>query len=338
MSASDDAAEFEVDGAAASMGLSIQAGRFGKALIAAAERRPEIVALSADLKKYTDLAAFAEHLPDRYFEIGMAEQNLVMVAAGLANAGLVPVATSFAAFMTRRAHDFTVMQVALPKLNIKLVGAVPGLLCSFGPSHASHDDISIMRATPNMVVIDPTCAAETGEAIAAALDHDGPVYMRQPFDRGQDDEIVGRSPFRIGKAVCLREGGDVGIIATGAMVHRAIEAAELLAGQGIQATLLSMPTIKPFDADAVAALAERTGAIVTVENHSVVGGLFSATAEVLAERGIGAVVKAVGIRDTFPPFGEFDYLVRILGMDTSDIAEAALAALRQATTKNKRRD
>lgn len=329
MSAPDETPEL-VDGAAASMGLQVQAGRFGKALIYAAERRAEIVALSADLKKYTDLSAFAEHFPDRYFEIGMAEQNLVMVAAGLANAGLVPVATSFAAFMTRRAHDFTVMQVALPRLNVKLVGAVPGLLCSFGPSHASHDDIAIMRATPNMVVIDPTCAAETGEAIAAALDHDGPVYMRQPFDRGEDDAIAGRAPFRIGKAVRLREGGDVGIIATGAMVHRAIAAAQLLAAEGIHATLLSMPTIKPFDAEAVAELAERTGAIVTVENHSVTGGLFSATAEALAERGIPAVVKPIGIRDTFPPFGEFDYLVRILGMDTKDIAEAARAALRQA--------
>lgn len=327
----------EPDGAAASMGLSIQAGRFGQALIDAAERRSEIVALSADLKKYTDLAAFAARFPDRYVEIGMAEQNLVMVAAGLANAGLVPVATSFAAFITRRAQDFTVMQVALGRKNIKLIGAVPGLLCSFGPSHSSYDDLAIMRATPNMVVIDPTCADEVGEAIASALDHDGPVYMRQPFDRGQDDAIAGRPAFRIGKGVRLRDGNDVGIVATGAMLHRALTAADILAGRGVEATILSMPTIKPFDGDAVAEIAERTGALVTVENHSNIGGLFSATAEALAERGIAAVVKPIGIRDVFPPFGEFDFLVRILGMDTEDIAAAAEAALRKSTSSRGRR-
>lgn len=324
-----------IGGAAANMGMRSRAGSFGKALLAAAATRPEIVGLSADLKKYTDMTAFAEVYPDRYVEVGMAEQNLVMVAAGLAHVGLVPVATTFAAFLTRRAHDFTIMQVALPKANVKLIGSVPGILSSFGPSHTSIDDLAIMRAAPNLVVIDPSSSIEAGEALAAALDHDGPVYLRQPFDRGDADEVPGRPPFRLGQIAMLRDGHDVAIVALGAMVKHALCAADLLAERGISAAVTATPTLKPFDAEAVAALAERVRVVVTVENHSVVGGLFSTVAEALVRHGVCRRVEPVGVRDVFSPFGSFDYLVQVLGMDAPAIADAAVRTLEKSSSKRR---
>lgn len=324
MSSADSSAP-EATGAAAEMGFGIRAGNMARAIIAAAEKRSEIVGLSADLKKYTDLGAFALRFPDRYVEIGMAEQNLVMVAAGLAQGGLVPVATTFASFLTRRAHDFTVMQVALPKANIKLVGAVPGITSTFGASHCSLDDLATMRATPGMTVIEPRDAVELGAAMTAALEFDGPVYLRAPFDRG---ETGTPAAFRIGPAQLLRDGADIGIVAAGIMVDAALDAAEMLAKRGISATVLATPTIKPFDEDAVAELAARTGALVTAENHAVAGGLFSAVAETLVRRGVHAIVRPVGVQDTHPPFGQVEYILRVLGMTPADIATAAEQVLK----------
>jgi transketolase len=315
----------KVSGTAAQMGMRADAGPFCRALITAAQQRPEIVALSADLSKYTDLNAFAETFPERFLNVGMAEQNLVLVAAGMAQAGLVPVATTFAAFMTRRATDFTVMQVALPKANVKLIGAVPGVSSSFGPSHTSIDDLAAMRAIPHMTVIDPCDNIELAEALTAALDHDGPVYLRQQFAAHGAPVTAPepRQPFRIGSSQLMRKGSDIGIIASGFLVGEALKAAELLQQAGIDAAVLNVPTLKPFDGDGVLELAATTRTLVTAENHSVIGGLFSAVAETLARAGCPARVHPIGVPDRFPDFGSRDYLAAQLGMNAAAIAAAA---------------
>lgn len=311
--------------AAAQMGLRDMAGPFGRVLIDAAVERPEIVGVTADLSKYTDLFSFAEIYPDRFLNVGMAEQNLVNVACGMAQAGLLPVATTFGAFLTRRGTDFIAMQAALPKANVKLIGAVPGITASFGPSHTSIDDIAAMRLVPNMVVIDPADGVELGQALAAALEYEGPVYIRQPFathvEGAGDDQ---RESFQIGKNVLLRKGGDVGIIAMGFMVAEALAAAEELSKQGVEASVLKVSTIKPFDSDSLLELAENTRALVTAENHSVVGGLNSVVCESLAREGRQVRVAAIGVpQDCFPQFGNREYVQEQLGMMPADIARAA---------------
>ncbi|CAJ1493097.1 transketolase C-terminal domain-containing protein [[Mycobacterium] kokjensenii] len=315
-----------VGGAAAAMGLRAKAGPWGQALVAAADQRDDIVAVSADLKKYTDLTAFAKTYPERYIEVGMAEQNLVMTAAGLARAGLTVVATTFAAFLSRRAADFAVMQIALPRADVKLIGATPGISATFGPSHTAIDDLAVWRAVPNMIVIDPADPDEAAQALTAVLDYDGPVYLRQPFNRASARRTQEMPPFELGRAALLRDGTDVGIIAGGDRVGEALAAAETLAESGVAAAVLRVSTLKPFDGDAVAELASRTGRLITAENHSVIGGLFSATAEALALRGVAVPVTPIGVPDVFPPFGSPDYTADLLGMGARHIVQAALGA------------
>lgn len=310
-------------GAAAQMGLRSSAGPFADALIVAAQARPEIVGVTADLAKYTDMQAFEEAFPDRFVSVGMAEQNLICVAAGMAQGGLVPVATTFGAFLTRRAQDFTIMQVALPRANVKLIGGVPGVTAGFGPSHTAIDDLAIMRAAPNMLVIDPCDTHELGQALTAALDHDGPVYLRQPYATHGGPPASGRDAFVLGDAELLRSGGDVGIVASGMMVAAALEAAEALASEGISASVLKISTLKPFDGEAVAALAARTKMLVTAENHSVIGGLFSAVCEALVRHRVFATVEPIGVADVFPPFGGLGYVAEQLNMTAGSVAGAA---------------
>ncbi|VXD04475.1 Putative uncharacterized transketolase family protein y4mN [Pseudomonas sp. 9AZ] len=318
-----------ITGAAAQMGMRAEPGTFGRVLLQAAQQRPEVVALTADLAKYTDLQAFAETYPTRFLNVGMAEQNLVMVAAGMARSGLVPVATTFAAFMTRRAQDFTIMQVALPRANVKLIGAVPGVMPTFGPSHTSIDDLAMMRAVPNMVVIDPCDMRDLKEATAAALAYDGPVYLRQPFFNAQSAAVTSeREAFQIGKNTLLCAGGDVGIIASSFMVGEALQAAQQLAQQGIQASVLKVSSLKPFDTRSVLELAARVPRLITAENHSVIGGLFSTVAETLAREGLAVRVEAVGVQDVFPMFGSREYVAGQLNMTSGEIVKRALSLCR----------
>ena len=318
-----------ITGAAAQMGMRASAGPFGKALIDAATQRSEIVAVTADLGKYTDLYAFSQIFPERYLNVGMAEQNLVMVAGGLAQSGLVPVASTFAAFLTRRAADFTVMQVALPRANVKLIGGVPGIMSSFGPSHTSVDDIASMRAIPNMTIIDPCDGVELGAALTAALDYDGPVYLRQPFATHVSAEGANKNEpaFEIGRNVLLRKGKDVGLVASSYMVDETLKAADLLAQLGIDAAVLKVSTIKPFDSDSLLELAANTRALVTAENHSLTGGLFSTVAETLAREGCLVRVGAIGVGDSFPPFGSKEYVAKVMGMTVDDIVAKAQTVL-----------
>jgi transketolase len=306
-----------------------KSGPFGHAILEIGQARPDVVTLSADVAGVTGLAPFAQAFPDRFVNVGMAEENLISVAVGLEKAGFVPVATTFAVFATRRALDFIAIQCALNYANVKIVAALPGIYSTFGPTHQGIDDLAHMRALPNMVVLDPCDNAEMQEAIVAAVEYEGPVYLRELL--GKETEDVDRGPhrFTIGPAQLLREGADVGIVTSGIMVRRSMDAAARLAERGIEAAVLKVSTIKPFDGEAVLELSRETGALVTAENHSIVGGLFSATSEALAHAGLGVPVRPVGVMDEFCSFGSNPYVARTHGL-TADAVEAAVADVMDA--------
>jgi transketolase len=305
------------------------AGPLSQALLELAPGHPDLLAVSADVVKYTDLAAFAARYPDRVLNVGMAEQNLVAVAAGLAKAGFVPFATTFGVFATRRALDFIEIQAALNGANVKICGGLPGVMSTFGPTHQAIDDLAHMRAVPGLTVIDPCDAAEMRAAAVAAYRHDGPVYLRLLLDKAAPLPEP-RAPFRIGEAVRLAEGTDVAIVASSFLVGLALAAAQRLAGEGISAAVLKVSTLRPFDAPAVAALASGVSAVVTAENHTVVGGLASSVAEVLAREGLGRPLRAVGVQDQWGPLGSFEYVTAHHGLTEDAITAAAHDALRAA--------
>ena len=243
---------------------------FGRAMKALGEKRSEIVGLTADLGKYTDILPFRDAFPDRFFNVGMAEQNLVAVAAGLARTGLIPYATTYGVFATRRAFDFVAIACAHSNLNVKIIAGLPGLTTGYGGTHQAIEDLALMRKIPGLIVIDPCDATEIEAATIAIADHPGPVYMR--LLRGAVPVVLDRGyHFEIGKAHRLRGGKDVGIISTGLMTERAIDAADALTKRGVSVAVLHVPTIKPFDGEAVAEFAAGVDHLVTAENHVVVG-------------------------------------------------------------------
>jgi transketolase len=299
---------------------------FGHALIEAAKSHPEIVGLTADLGKYTDILPYRDAHPDRFFNIGMAEQNLVAVAAGLARTGKIPFATTYGVFATRRAFDFIAIAVAHSRINVKIVAGLPGLTTGYGGTHQAIEDLALMRMIPGLVVIDPCDAIDIHQATAAIADYDGPVYMR--LLRGKVPVVLDPKAytFRIGKAAEIRSGGDVGIISTGLMTERAIDAAEALAKRGISAGVLHVPTIKPFDAEAVAAFAAKVDRIVTAENHVTSGGLATLVAEALYERGVVRPLTRVGIPDRYIECGTVPHLQAKYGLSTERVVEAIAGA------------
>ncbi|MBL8659006.1 MAG: transketolase family protein [Rhodospirillales bacterium] len=273
---------------------------FGHALTALAETRPEIVGLTADLSKYTDLYVFAQAYPDRYYQMGMAEQLLMSAAAGMAREGFLPFATTYAVFASRRAYDFICLAIAEERLNVKIVCALPGLTTGYGPSHQATDDLAIFRAMPNLTVVDPCDALDIEQATHAIADHDGPVYMR--LLRGNVPLVLDRYDYRfeLGKARLLRDGADVLVVAAGFMTMRALEAADKLEKDGVKVAVLHSPTIKPLDERTILEQAQRGGRLIVVaENHSVVGGLGEAVAGVLMRSGVSARFRQVGLPDKF---------------------------------------
>jgi transketolase len=295
------------------------AAPFGHALVRAAEKDARIVGLTADLGKYTDMLPFAERFPERYFQAGMAEQNLVGMAAGLARAGFTPFATTYAVFATRRAYDFIAIGAALSGTNVKIVAGLPGLTTGYGGTHQGIEDLALMRAVPNLTVIDPCDATEIEQAVPAIAAHRGPVYMR--LLRGQVPRVLDASyRFEIGRARLLREGGDVAIISTGLMTGRALEAAER-----VDAAVLHVGTLKPFDREGVAAVLRRYPRVVTAENHVVTGGLASAVADLAVDLGLRIRLKRVGIPDCFCESGSLPYLQKRYGLDAEAVVAAAKA-------------
>ena len=276
---------------------------------------------------------FEAAAPGRYLNVGIAEQTLVGVAAGLAYAGKVPFAYSIAPFVTSRAHDQVRVDVACAGANVKLVGVGSGVSYgTLGPTHHAIDDLALTRVLPGMTVLAPGDPAEAERAAHAAAAHEGPVYLRLGKN-GEPALLLPDAGFRIGRAIQLRGGGDITIASTGTALREATAAADLLAADGIDATLLHFGTVKPFDAGALIAAATRTGAVVTVEEHSVVAGFGSAAAEALAESGAGAVLRRVGLPDTFAhAVGSRNYLVDRYGLSTAAVADAARALLERSPT------
>ena len=299
---------------------------FAEALVALGARRPEVVVLSADLGKYTDVMPFAEAYPERFFQVGMAEANMMGVAGGLAKTGFLPFAVTYGVFATRRAYDQVAMALATGPSRGVVVAFLPGIATPFRATHQAIDDLAMMRALPGMTVIDPADATELSAAINAAAEHDGPVYLRGL--RGLVAELFAREGFRlrIGEARRVRAGRDVALVATGLGTQWALEAIGVLEERGVSASLLHVPTLKPLDGDAVASFCNDFREVTTVENHSVVGGLAGAVAEALAARGVVTLLRALGVPDRWAPAGSLDYIQSQLGLDAAGIADATVTA------------
>lgn len=295
---------------------------YGEALKEIGGKNEQIVVLDADLSKSTKTNVFAKAYPQRFFNVGIAEQNLVGTAAGLAASGKTPFVSTFAMFAAGRAFEQIRNSVCYPKLNVKVAATHAGLTVGEdGASHQAIEDVSLMRSLPNMTVLVPADEEETRQAIAWAAEYQGPVYIR--LGRMSVDAV---SPegyvFAPAKAAVLTEGNDVTLVANGVMVTAALEAAKTLATEGIQARVINMASVKPLDAAAVVSAAKETGAIVTCEEHSIIGGLGSAVAEVLAEQA-PAPLERVGVKDTFGESGKPKELLAKYGLTAADVAEAA---------------
>ena len=295
---------------------------YGEALAELGAVNENIVVLEADLSKSTKTSDFKKVYPERHFNMGIAEQNMLGVAAGFAAAGKIPFASSFAVFATGRAYDQIRNSIAYPNLNVKIAATHAGLTVGEdGGSHQMLEDIALMRALPNMTVIVPADGIETKQAIKAAAEYEGPVYIRmgRPKVPVLFDENY---TFEIGKGVVLKEGTDVTLVGTGIMVSKAVEAAELLAAEGISAAVVNISTIKPLDAELIVAQAQKTGAIVTCEEHNIYGGLGSAVAEVLVEN-CPVPMARVGVADKFGESGLPDELLEKHGLTAANIAAQA---------------
>lgn len=295
---------------------------YGKALVALGQRRDDLIVLDADLAKSTKTADFQKTFPDRFFDMGIAEQNLMGVSAGLAAAGKLPFASTFAVFATGRAYDQIRNSICYPRLNVKIAATHAGLTVGEdGGSHQMLEDINLMRGLPNMTVLVPADGPEAYQAVMAAADLEGPVYIR--LGRSKVDSITDpERPFIIGKGLVLREGTDVTLVACGVMVGKALEAADQLAAQGISAAVIDMSTIKPIDRDLITRYARQTGCLVTAEEHNVYGGLGSAVAEVLVEE-CPVPMERVGVEDRFGESGKGDELLEAYGLTADHIAQAA---------------
>ena len=294
---------------------------YGNALAELGAEHKDLVVLDADLAAATKTGVFKKAFPERHIDCGIAECNMMGVAAGLATTGLVPFASSFAMFAAGRAFEQVRNSIGYPHLNVKIGATHAGIsVGEDGASHQCNEDIALMRSIPGMVVINPSDDVEAKAAVRAAYERDGPVYLR--FGRLAVPVINDRPDykFELGKGVVLREGKDVTIVATGLPVSECLEAAEKLAADGIDAKVINIHTIKPLDEDLIVAAAKETGKVVTVEEHSVIGGLGSAVCDVLAEKAPTKVLK-IGVNDTFGESGPAVELLKKYGLDTEGIYE-----------------
>jgi transketolase len=300
---------------------------YGRALVDLAVRVPEIVCLSGDLTRQCEVDLFRDAYPERFVNAGMAEANMVGVAGGLARRGKLPFVHTFGVFATRRTYDQVAMAIAYPNLPVRLVGFMPGLSSPGGPSHQATDDVALMRALPNMTVVDVADAVETGQALKAIVHHRGPVYLR--LKRGEIPVVFDDThELRLDRAQLLREGSDVALLSSGMMLVTTAAAAATLTEHGISTAVVNVPVIKPLDGDTIRKVCAATGAAVTVENHSVIGGLGAAVAETLAEAGVGCTLRRVGVQDTFAEGARSaGYLFDRYGLSTQAVVDAAWSVL-----------
>jgi transketolase len=301
---------------------------YGDALVSLGKKRNDVVVLDADLSGSTKTSKFAKAFPDRFFNIGIAEQDMMGTAAGLAIGGKLPFVSTFAVFATGRAWEQVRQSICYPNLSVKIVASHAGVTVGEdGGSHQSVEDIAVMRVIPHMTVIVPADGPETLQAIEAVAEYKGPCYVR--VGRNKVPTLFGEDyKFKIGKAHVFHEGKDAAIIATGIMVAEALKAHDLLKTDGIDAGVINMSTIKPIDADAVITAAKQCGAIVTAEEHSIIGGLGGAVAEVLAEAAPVPLVR-IGVKDTFGTSGDQEGLLKHYGLSAADIVAAVKEVMKK---------
>lgn len=306
----------------ASEGQRVRAAPFGKALVALAETRPDIVGMTADLSKYTDLHIFAQAYPERFFQMGMAEQLLLAAAGGMAKTGLTPFATSYAVFATRRAYDFIHQVICEENLNVKICAALPGLTTGYGPSHQATEDIAMMRAIPGLTIVDPCDALDIEQAVPAIAAHQGPVYMR--LLRGSVPLVLDEYDykFELGKAKLLREGREVLIISSGMMTMRALEVAQALQKDSVGVSVLHVPTIKPLDEKTILNQVKHSDRLVVVaENHSVIGGLGESIASLLLRSRLAPKYLSIALPDAFLDAGALPTLHDRYGISTQSMVQ-----------------
>ena len=300
---------------------------YGKALAKLGKENKNIVVLDADLSKSTKTAEFKKECPERFINMGIAEANMMTVAAGLSTCGKIPFASTFAIFATGRAFEQIRNSICYPKLNVKVCATHAGITVGEdGASHQAIEDIALMRSIPNMVVINPSDGVETEAAIKAVAEYNGPCYVR--LGRSKVN-VINDNPeykFEIGKAVTLREGQDVAVIATGIMVDAALEAYNILAEEGIKIKVVNIHTIKPIDEEAIISVAKETGVIVTAEEHNIIGGLGSAVCEVVSSNCPVPVLR-VGVKDKFGESGKPDELLKAYGLTAEDIVKEVKKAI-----------
>jgi len=295
----------------------------GTILLELAEKNSDIILLDADFKPASKITAFQNRFPDRFIQVGIAEQNMMGIAAGLSTLGFIPIVSTIATFISRRACDQVTTSIALPELNVKLLGLYGGLFVGKnGASHQSLEDIAIMRAIAGMVVLQPADVVETRSMLEFATNYHGPVYMR-----------IGRDPvpqfvpvdyqFQLGKSLTLRDGNDVTLMTYGDLVEETMLAADRLAKKGVQARVINMSSIKPIDEEAIIKAAEETGGIVSVDNHNIFGGLGSAVCEVVAEK-MPVRVKRIGVKDVFGKSGTNEQMMEKFGLRAEDIEQEVL--------------
>jgi transketolase len=300
---------------------------YGRALADLARRRGEVLCLSGDLTRQTEVDLFQAEFPERFIHGGMAEANMMGMAGALARCGYLPFVHTFGVFATRRPFDQIANAIAYPNLPVRIIGFMPGVSTPGGPSHQAIDDVALMRALPNMTVVDVADAVETRQVAAAVADVPGPVYVR--LKRGEipvifDDDHV----LRLGRAEVVLRGRDVAVLASGMMLAAALAASRVLGSHGVSVAVVNVATIKPLDSAAVLDAARGMRLVVTAENHSVIGGLGSAVAEAMAEAGLGCPLRRVGLRDTFAE-GSLDapFLFKKYGLSAGTIVETIWSAL-----------
>ena len=289
-------------------GKATELAPFGNTLAEMASSRPEIVGLTADMGRYSDILPFRDAHPDRFFNVGMAEQNLIMIAAGLSKVGKIAYCTTYSVFITRRAYDFVAIACAHSRANVKIFAGMPGLVNGYGATHQATEDLNMMRGIADLTIIDPCDATELKQVVRAVADIPGTVYVRNL--RGKVPvELPADYRFEVGKAKVLREGdGETGIIATGYMSARALDAARIVAGEGRDVGVLHVGTIKPFDTTGVLEFARRHKRLIVAENHKTTGGLGTLVIEALYDAGICKPLSRIGLADGFFECGSQEYL------------------------------
>jgi len=300
---------------------------WGRTLVELGEKNPDIVVLDADINPATLTRYFKERFPERFIQVGVAEQNMMGIAAGMSTVGFIPFATTFACFASRRACDQVTISIAYPRLNVKIMGGYPGLFAGKnGATHQALEDIAIMRSIANMVVIQPADEIETRQVIEFAVEYDGPMYLR--IGRDPVPQIVPKDyKFKLGKAATVKQGNDITIVACGAPLVDVLQAAESVEKKGIRARVINASCIKPIDQEILVKAAKETRGILTVEHHNIFGGLGSAVAEAVSEK-MPTKVKRMGVRNVFGKSGTNEEMKKKFGLTAEDIEKEIVSLLK----------